>query len=115
SLHCSPSNGALERWRRGPRGGPPSFARARSDRKPLHDSPMPGSEPERRAVSTAAELGRHAGLGLQFAASLSLFGAIGWWLDRRLSTAPWLLIVGLFLGAALAFVSLLHAVPPGRG
>jgi F0F1-type ATP synthase assembly protein I len=62
------------------------------------------------------DLGRYTGLGLQFAASLALFGAIGWWIDRRLSTRPWIFILGLFLGAALAFVSLLRAVPPsGRG
>ena len=66
---------------------------------------------EKRGLSDAADLGRYAGLGLQFAASLALFGAIGWWVDRRLSTRPWIFILGLFGGAALAFVSLLRAVP----
>ena len=60
------------------------------------------------------DLGRYAGLGLQFAASLALFGALGWWLDRRLSSSPWLMILGMLGGAALAFVSLLRAVPPAR-
>ena len=60
------------------------------------------------------ELGRYAGLGLKFAASVVLFGAVGWWLDGRLATTPWLLILGLFLGAGLAFFSLLRAVPPSR-
>lgn len=63
---------------------------------------------------TAMELGRYAGLGLQFAASLALFGALGWWIDRRLSTDPWLMILGMLGGAALAFVSLLRAVPPSK-
>ena len=67
-----------------------------------------------RGRSTAMELGRYAGLGLQFAASLALFGALGWWLDSRLSTDPWLMILGMLGGAALAFVSLLRAVPPTR-
>jgi len=66
---------------------------------------------EERGLSTAADLGRYAGLGLQFAASLALFGAIGWWVDQRLSTRPWIFILGLLGGAALAFVSLLRAVP----
>jgi F0F1-type ATP synthase assembly protein I len=77
---------------------------------------MAESPHERRGLKDAVDLGRYAGLGLQFAASLALFGAIGWWLDRRLSTGPWLFILGLLSGAALAFVALLRAVPPsGRG
>ena len=60
------------------------------------------------------ELGRYAGLGFKLAGSVVLFGAAGWWLDRKLGTTPWLLIVGVFLGAGLAFVSLLRAVPPSN-
>ena len=66
-------------------------------------------------ISTAAELGRYAGLGLTFAATVLLFGALGWWLDRRLATGPWILVTALFLGAALAFYSLLRNVPRGSG
>jgi F0F1-type ATP synthase assembly protein I len=74
---------------------------------------MAESPDEKRG--TAADLGRYTGLGLQLTASLALFGVAGGWLDRRLSTGPWLLILGLFLGAALGFYSLLRAVPsPGR-
>jgi F0F1-type ATP synthase assembly protein I len=72
---------------------------------------MAESPDEKRGGFDVADLGRYTGLGLQFAASLALFGAIGWWIDRRLSTRPWIFILGLFLGAALAFVSLLRAVP----
>ena len=69
-----------------------------------------------RSRTTAVELGRYTGLGLQFAASQALFGALGWWIDRRLSTDPWLMILGMLLGSALSFVSLLRAVPPsGQG
>ena len=75
---------------------------------------MARGAPDRQRLTTAAELGRYAGLGLSFAATVTLFGAAGWWLDRRLGTSPWLLLLGLFLGAALAFVSLLRAVPPFR-
>jgi len=49
------------------------------------------------------------------AASVALFGALGWWIDRHLSTGPWLLILGMLVGAALAFVALLRAVPPSGG
>ena len=47
-----------------------------------------------------------AGIGLQFAASILLFAYAGQWLDRRLGTGPWLLIVGVFLGAGGAFYSM---------
>jgi ATP synthase protein I len=47
-----------------------------------------------------------AGIGLQFAASVLLFGYAGQWLDRRLGTGPWLLIIGVFLGAGGAFYSM---------
>lgn len=43
---------------------------------------------------------RMAGVGLEFAVAIALFGGIGWLLDRWLQTAPWLLIVGVFLGFA---------------
>ena len=67
-----------------------------------------------RDRETVMDLGRYAGLGLQFAGSLALFGALGWWIDRRLHTQPWLMILGMFAGSALAFVSLLRAVPPSQ-
>ena len=67
-----------------------------------------------RDRETVVDLGRYAGLGLQFAGSLALFGALGWWIDRRLHTEPWLLILGMLAGSALSFVSLLRAVPPSR-
>jgi F0F1-type ATP synthase assembly protein I len=75
---------------------------------------MAESPDEKRGTPVVVELGRYAGLGLQLVATLALFGAAGWWIDRRLSTRPWLFIVGLFLGAALAFVSLLRVVPGSR-
>ena len=68
---------------------------------------------EGRGISTAAELGRYAGLGLTFAVTVLLSGALGWWLDRRLSTGPWILVTALFLGSVLAFYFLLRSVPSG--
>jgi len=53
--------------------------------------------------------------GLAYAAAFSLFAAvvaglaIGWLLDRWLGTGPWLLVVGLVLGAAVGFYELVRA------
>jgi len=47
--------------------------------------------------------------GLAYAAALSLFAAVvsgliaGWLLDRWLGTRPWLLVLGMVLGAAAGF------------
>lgn len=44
-----------------------------------------------------------AGVGLQFAITLVLLTLAGVWLDKRFGTSPWLMIVGVFGGAALGF------------
>jgi ATP synthase protein I len=43
--------------------------------------------------------GEFAGIGIQFALVILLFTGAGIWLDRRLGTSPWLLLVCVFLGA----------------
>lgn len=47
-----------------------------------------------------------AGVGLQFAASLLVFLFAGQWLDRRLGTSPWLMMIGVFVGAGASFYSM---------
>lgn len=44
-----------------------------------------------------------AGLGTQFFAAILLFVYAGNWLDRRLDTAPWFLLGGVFFGGGGAF------------
>lgn len=44
-----------------------------------------------------------AGIGLQFAITIVLFAFAGIWLDRKLGSSPWLVIVGVFGGAGLGF------------
>jgi F0F1-type ATP synthase assembly protein I len=45
-------------------------------------------------------------VGIQFALAILVFLYLGQWLDRKLGTAPWLLIIGVFLGAGLGFYSM---------
>ena len=47
-----------------------------------------------------------AGVGLQFAAVILVFTFAGIWLDRRLGTSPWLLLLCVMLGAAGGFFSI---------
>jgi F0F1-type ATP synthase assembly protein I len=53
-------------------------------------------EPQNGGISGS----EFAGIGIQFAIVILVFTAGGIWLDRRLGTSPWLLIVCVFLGAA---------------
>ena len=53
--------------------------------------------------------------GVAYAAAVSLFAAvvagliIGWLMDRWLGTRPWLLVIGLVLGAAAGFYEFIRA------
>ncbi|MES2177868.1 MAG: AtpZ/AtpI family protein [Gemmatimonadota bacterium] len=51
-------------------------------------------------------LGEYSGVAFQFAISILVFVYAGQWLDRKLDTAPWLLIIGVFFGAGLSFYSM---------
>jgi ATP synthase protein I len=53
-----------------------------------------------------SQAGDLAGVGLQFAGSIALFLFVGMWLDRRLGTDPWLMIVGVFVGGSAGFWSM---------
>jgi F0F1-type ATP synthase assembly protein I len=63
--------------------------------------PTGGQEPD--SGPSASEF---AGVGIQFALAILVFLYLGQWLDRKLGTAPWLLIIGVFLGAGLGFYSM---------
>jgi F0F1-type ATP synthase assembly protein I len=66
----------------------------------------PPSNDPRRTPENGVSAGEYAGLGIQFAASIVVFLYLGQWLDRKLGTAPWLLLAGVFLGAGGSFYSM---------
>jgi len=51
---------------------------------------------------------KYAGAGLQFALTFLACGALGWWLDGKFGTGPWLMIAGILLGAVGAMYSLVR-------
>ena len=65
------------------------------------------------SVRAASDLGRYAGLGFQFVATLALCGGLGWWLDSKLGWKPWLLVTGVMLGGGLAFAQIVLSVQRG--
>jgi ATP synthase protein I len=51
-----------------------------------------------------------SGLGFEFVAAILLPGALGWWLDRRFDTAPWIMLALGLLGFAAGLRALMRAV-----
>jgi F0F1-type ATP synthase assembly protein I len=58
---------------------------------------------------------RYAQIGTMLIAPMLVLGAVGYVLDRRFLTSPWLLLAGLILGMAVGFVNFFRLVlaPPG--
>lgn len=78
--------------------------RRRKPKEPVH--PL---RPAARASAASV-----AGLGIQLAVSILLFLYLGQWLDKKLGTAPWLLIAGVFVGAGIGFYNLYHVLTAGQ-
>ncbi|MCF6286244.1 MAG: AtpZ/AtpI family protein [Candidatus Hydrogenedentes bacterium] len=71
------------------------------------------SNPPRESIGIMNAYGRYASLGIQLAVSMCLFGWVGYWLDGKLETSPWLMIIGLMLGAGAGFYALILTVNAG--
>lgn len=48
-----------------------------------------------------------AGAGFEFIVAVMLFAGVGWWLDGRFDTLPWLTVAGTGLGFVLGMYILL--------
>ena len=51
-----------------------------------------------------------AGSGIQFVVSILVFVYLGRWLDGKLGTTPWLLVLGAFVGAFAGFYSMYRSL-----
>jgi F0F1-type ATP synthase assembly protein I len=71
--------------------------------------------PERPSRPPLAEAMRYTQIGTMLIAPMIVIGAVGYLLDRRFGTAPWLLLAGLIVGMATGFVNFFRLVlePPG--
>lgn len=81
---------------------------------PSHDKPKdPQAEYDRLMHNRKGMSGSEfAGVGLQFAVTIVVFAFAGIWLDKRLGTSPWLLIVLVLGGSALGFWSMYRRMVP---
>ena len=65
-----------------------------------------GQDPQNAFWASA----QYMGYGLTWALSVLLFLAVGAWLDSKLGTSPFLLVLGAFVGAAAGFYSLYYHI-----
>ena len=79
----------------------------------MTDDSGPSSRP-RTPKRTGVSGAEFAGVGLQFAATIVAFMFAGIWLDRRLGTSPWLIILCVFLGAGAGFYSIYRKLMSGQ-
>ena len=77
------------------------------------EAPGGAPQPDARSQQSRSTGAEFAGLGLQLGMTIALFAFLGWWLDERLGTSPWLLLLLVFLGAAAGFYSIYRRVFPG--
>jgi F0F1-type ATP synthase assembly protein I len=96
-----------------------------SEKRPIHQDPSSGEEREiarkrdellanaRRSVEGEKGDGSGSalmGLGLQFVIVILVCLYAGMWLDRKLGTAPWMLVLGVVVGASAGFYSMYHVL-----
>lgn len=51
-------------------------------------------------------LGLYGAVGFQLAAAIAIGALGGQYLDKKLNTQPWLLLIGVVLGSAIGFLQL---------
>ncbi|PJA98660.1 MAG: F0F1 ATP synthase subunit [Ignavibacteriales bacterium CG_4_9_14_3_um_filter_30_11] len=61
-------------------------------------------------------IGNYLGLGMQLAATVGAMVFLGYWLDGKFKTSPWLILIFSFLGIASGLYNFLRTViqPPKK-
>ena len=57
-------------------------------------------------------LGQYMSVTTQNVSVIAAGGLLGWYLDKKFETAPLLLIIGIFAGAAAGFIYLIRSLKP---
>ena len=78
----------------------------------LHRNPVTrdAADPAHRRGKGAYNALSASSVGLELGIAVALGLAIGYWLDQRLGTAPWMLLLWLVIGFAAGFRGVLRAV-----
>ena len=84
------------------------MAQEPDEREPVvpGDSPGGGLPADDRGPAAWMSL---VGIGLEFVATICVMAAIGWYLDRRWHTSPWLMVAGCVVGFAGGLVVMIRS------
>ncbi len=74
----------------------------------------PGGPPRGQGSQGPGDLWRYGSIGIEFAAAIVLCVLLGWWLDNRWHTAPWLTLAGLALGFSAGLYRMIRMLNAGR-
>jgi F0F1-type ATP synthase assembly protein I len=69
---------------------------------------------ENRKTGAMAEIGRYLHISMQYIITVVALTLGGYWLDGKLGSSPWLLLVGLGLGFSAGFYNLYREVTGDR-
>jgi F0F1-type ATP synthase assembly protein I len=70
----------------------------------------PDSKPESSFAETMQKLSPYLNIGWTFVGSMGFFMLVGYWLDGKFHTKPWLFVVGALLGITGGFISFFRIV-----
>lgn len=66
----------------------------------LHEEETPKDKEKRRSF---IQLARLSSVGIEMGVAVAIGWGIGYWLDKKLGTKPWLMLVFLLFGVAAGF------------
>ena len=69
-----------------------------------------GEEDQQNAAKIIRDSGPFLSAGLQLAVSVILMSLLGWWLDDKWKTTPWLTLVGVLFGAGAGMYQFIKSV-----
>jgi len=76
----------------------------------VYTKPPDGSRKKRTNHSWTAQLGKYLAVTTQNLSLVGAAGVLGWFLDRHFSTYPFLMIIGIFAGAAAGLYHLIRFI-----
>jgi len=75
-----------------------------------HTFKRPSAAKKKNGRPWTVVFGQYLGITTQNSAVVAFFGLAGWFLDKRLETEPYLLIVGILTGAVCGFYMMIRSL-----